>query len=163
MPSRGEDLLENLYALHYARLLRFAYLLSGGRGAEDLVQEAFLRALRRWRREAAPETFWPWVQKTLLRLHLNALRRARRELVSLQRLGGWREPAEGTEPAPEVIDALRGLPPRQRAAVVLRYFEDLPEAEVAARLGCRLGTAKALLHQARRRLRVELGPEERDS
>jgi RNA polymerase sigma-70 factor (sigma-E family) len=149
--ATGDDLLALLYEQHFERMLRFAYLLTGGRGAEDLVQEAFVKALRRWDRRAAPETFAPWVRTTILRLHLNALRRARRERAALVRMN----PADVADPPmaePKILDALRALPPRQRAAVVLRYYEDLPEAEVASRLGCKLGTAKALLHQGRSRL-----------
>lgn len=151
-----DELLSSLYHLHYRRVLRFAYLLTGGRGAEDVVQEAFLRAFRKWDRSAAPETFRPWVETTILRLHLNALRRATRESAALHRLRGDYRDFHLPEPADDVVKALDVLTPRQRAAVLLRYFEDLPEAEVAARLGCRLGTAKALLHQARQRLQIEL-------
>jgi RNA polymerase sigma factor (sigma-70 family) len=135
--------------------LRFAYLLAG-RNAEDLVQEAFLIAYAKWDRSLAVETFWPWVQTTLIRLNSGLLRRAGRELRALGRLAGSREEVPQPEPRFEVMSALDRLSSRQRAAVVLRYFEDLPEAQVADRLGVRLGTAKALLHQARRRLQIEL-------
>jgi RNA polymerase sigma factor (sigma-70 family) len=139
-------------------LLRFAYLLAG-RNAEDLVQEAFLIAFAKWDRTLAVETFWPWVQTTLIRLNSGLLRRAGRELRALRRLGGAREETAQPEPRLEVMSAMDRLSPRQRAAVVLRYFEDLTEAQVADRLGVRLGTAKALLHQARRRLQIELTKE----
>lgn len=150
----NEALIESLYGVHYRRLVRFAYLTTGGRGdPEDLAQEAFVRALKRWDPGSPPEAFWSWLQTTLLRLHLNALRRARREAAALTRLGREEHRTEDS-PRLEVLEALRRLPPRQRAAAVLRYYEDLPEAEVAERLGCRLGTAKALLHQARQRLQI---------
>src|SRR2546428_3577384 len=153
--DRRDDVLETMFALHYRRLLRYAYLLTRGRGAEDLVQEAFLKALRKWDRTAAPETFYPWVQTTLTRLHLNAIRRAFRERRAYERLGAddvHRDP----DPAdPGVMRALASLPPRQRAATVLRYYEDLPVAEIADRMGAAEGTIKALLHQARQRLQIE--------
>jgi RNA polymerase sigma-70 factor (ECF subfamily) len=158
MPER-DDVLETMFTLHYRRLLRFAYLLTRGRGAEDLVQEAFLKALKRWDRSAAPETFYPWVQTTVLRLHLNALRRGTRERRAYERVAG--EPQHQEEPATpdtEVLRALASLPSRQRAATVLRYYEDLSVAEIAGRMNVAEGTVKALLHQARQRLQIEVRP-----
>jgi len=145
-----------MFTLHYRRLLRFAHLLTRGRGAEDLVQEGFLKALRKWDRTAAPETFYPWVQTTVLRLHLNALRRGRRESVALQRLGGERPREADPGRDPDVLRALGTLPARQRAAAVLRYYEDLSVAEIAQRMEVADGTVKALLHQARQRLQIEM-------
>ena len=155
--TERDDVLETMFTLHYRRLLRFAYLLTRGRGAEDLVQEAFLKALRRWDRTAAPETFYPWVQTTVLRLHLNALRRGFRERRAYERVAG--EPQRTDEPAtpdPEVLSALASLPARQRAATVLRYYEDLSVAEIAARMNVAEGTVKALLYQARQKLQIEV-------
>lgn len=150
--SPSDELLSSLFEREYRPLLRFAFLLSGGSDAEDLVQEAFARALVGWKRDAPLETFRPWVQKTLLRLHLNRLRRTGRELAAFARHGIDRADRADETQRLDVLNALQALTPRQRAAVVLRYYEDLPEAEVAERLGCRLGTAKALLNQARKRL-----------
>ncbi|TMK23246.1 MAG: sigma-70 family RNA polymerase sigma factor [Actinobacteria bacterium] len=158
--AERDDVLETMFALHYRRLLRYAYLLTRGRGAEDLVQEAFLKALRKWDRSAAPETFYPWCQTTLTRLHLNALRRGFRERRAYQRHGedDVHHDPEGRDPL--VMQALATLPPRQRAATVLRYYEDLSVNEIAERMGAAEGTIKALLHQARQRLQIELGPRE---
>jgi RNA polymerase sigma factor (sigma-70 family) len=144
---------ETLYRMHYRRAVGFAHLLTGGHEGEDLAQEGFLRAFRRWNPAGPPEAFWKWLQTTMLRLHLNAIRRAASEARAFARRGPDAETDRERQHA-ELLDALRSLSPRQRAAVILRYYEDLPESEVAARLGCRLGTAKALLHQARRRLRI---------
>jgi RNA polymerase sigma factor (sigma-70 family) len=154
--SERDDVLETMFALHYRRLLRFAYLLTRGRGAEDLVQEALLKALKKWDRSAAPETFYPWCQTTLTRLHLNAIRRGVRERRAYERVGDddVHHDPEMTDPA--VLKALASLPPRQRAATVLRYYEDLPLNEIAERMGAAEGTVKALLHQARARLEIEL-------
>jgi RNA polymerase sigma factor (sigma-70 family) len=96
-------------------------------------------------------------------LFLSHLRRKKVERAFLSRERGEAARAR-MEPVDvgqrdELWRALQRLPERQRAAVVLRYFEDLPEAQVAARLGVRPGTAKALLHQARRRLQIELTKE----
>ena len=155
MRSRRAELIEALYVMHYVPLLRFAYLLTGGEGAEDLVQEAFVRALRKWDPDSPPEAFRAWTQKTLLRLHLSRVRRAGRELQAFARL----RPMEVSETKPEesldIQRALARLPPRQRAAIILRYFEDLSEHEISERLGCRPGTVKALIHQAKRSLAAQ--------
>jgi RNA polymerase sigma-70 factor, ECF subfamily len=157
-----DDVLETMFALHYRRLLRYTHLLTRGRGSEDLVQEAFLKALRKWDRSAAPETFYPWVQTTVTRLHLNSLRRGFRERRAYERLGDETVHLDEPRSDPEVLDALATLPPRQRAATVLRFYEDLPVAEIAERMGAAEGTVKALLHQARQKLQIELDPRKSD-
>jgi RNA polymerase sigma factor (sigma-70 family) len=149
----GRPGFEELYELHYRRAVRFARLITGGRDYEDLAQEGFIRAFRRWDPNSPSEAFWSWLQTTMLRLHLNGLRRVAAEARAYVRRG----PDVESEDQPrhgELFDALRSLSPRQRAAIVLRYYEDLPEAKVAQALGCKLGTAKALLNQARRKLRM---------
>jgi RNA polymerase sigma-70 factor, ECF subfamily len=153
-----DDVLETMFALHYRRLLRYTHLLTRGRGSEDLVQEAFLKALRKWDRSAAPETFYPWVQTTVTRLHLNSLRRGFRERRAYERLGDESVHIDEPRADPDVLHALATLPPRQRAATVLRFYEDLPVAEIAERMGTAEGTVKALLHQARQKLQIELDP-----
>ncbi|MGH2811623.1 MAG: RNA polymerase sigma factor [Actinomycetota bacterium] len=149
-----EPVLRELFDLHYSRLLKLAHLLRAGRDAEDLVQEAFLRAFKKWRPSSPPETFWPWVRTTLIRLNLDRLRRLRRELLLMERMS--RERAREVAAPHEVMGSLRGLTPRQRTAVVLHYFEDLPDSEVAQLMACSPSTVRALLHQARKRLRLDL-------
>jgi len=155
-----DDVLETMFALHYRRLLRYAYLLTRGRNAEDLVQEAFLKALRKWDRTAAPETFYPWCQTTLTRLHLNSIRRGIRERRAYERHGQDDVHLDPESADPAIVKALATLPPRQRAATVLRFYEDLSVIEIAERMGAAEGTVKALLHQARQKLQIELGPKE---
>jgi len=153
MGVQGE-VIERLYVAHYDALLRLAYLLGGAAGAEDLVHDAFVRALDHWREGAPEEAFRAWAQTTMVRLSVSRWRRGNREGVAYARHG--LEPDVGAhEPQPDVERALASLTPRQRAAVVLRYYEDLAEADIAERMGVRLGTVKALLHQARGRLRLE--------
>lgn len=152
--SAGAEAIERLYSLHYEGLLRLAYLLTGENGAEDLVQDAFVRALDKWRPDGAAEAFRAWAQTTMVRLSVSRWRRATRERAAYARHGAG-DVVQAADPAPEIERALASLTPRQRAAVVLRYYEDLPEAEIAERIGVRTGTVKALLHQARERLRVE--------
>jgi RNA polymerase sigma factor (sigma-70 family) len=148
------ELIETIYSAHYERLLRFAYLLTGGRDAEDLVQDTVVKALRHWNPDAPIEAFGAWAQKTLLRQFLNRLRRARYERRALAVLAAEDMPVPSPESSADVLAALASLPPRQRAAIVLRYFEDLPEAQIADRMSCRPGTVKALLHQGRARLKI---------
>jgi len=157
-----DDVLETMFALHYRRLLRYTHLLTRGKASEDLVQEAFLKALRKWDRSAAPETFYPWVQTTVTRLHLNSLRRGFRERRAYERLGDETVHIDEPRSDPEVMHALASLPPRQRAATVLRFYEDLSVSEIADRMGTAEGTIKALLHQARQRLKIELEPGKSD-
>lgn len=152
--NQREEVIERLYTLHYEGLMRLAYLLTGGDGAEDLVQDAFVRALDRWRPDAAPEAFRAWAQTTMVRLSVSRWRRANRERAAYARHGAG-DVVQAADPAPDVERALASLTSRQRAALVLRYYEDLPEAEIAERMGVRTGTVKALLHQARERLRIE--------
>ena len=134
-------------------LLRSAYLLTGDQQlAEDLVQVALVKANLRWSRLVATGDPEPWVRTVLYREHVS---RWRRRKVPEVLVG---EPPEAhRSPSPDFVDelaqaqllraALLRLPPRQRAVVVLRYFEDRPEAEVAAILGCSVGTVRS--HNAR--------------
>lgn len=150
----SDDVIERLYERHYEPLLRLAYLLGGASGAEDLVQDAFVRALDKWRRDAPEEAFRAWAQTTMVRLSTSRWRRANREHVAYGRHGV--APDVGApESFQDVITALASLTPRQRTATVLRYYEDLSESQIADRMGVREGTVKALLHQARERLRIE--------
>lgn len=151
--SRRDEVIERLYELHYYPLLRLAHLFAGAHGAEDLVQDAFVRALDRWRMDAPEEAFRAWAQTTMVRLSISRWRRSNRERVAYRRHGTAPDVRE-RDPVPEVGRALASLTPRQRAAVILRYYEDLSEAEIADRMGVRAGTVKALLHQARERLRL---------
>ena len=92
----------------------------------------------------------------MLRLHLNALRRGSRERRAYEGLAGEPGTEEIKGQDPDVLRALASLPARQRAAAVLRYYEDLPVADIARRMGVAEGTVKALLHQARQRLQIEM-------
>jgi RNA polymerase sigma factor (sigma-70 family) len=154
MVTNDDTSIESLFALHYRSVLRFAYLLSGGRDHEDLVQEAMLRAYRRWDRAAAPEAFRTYAQTIVLRLHLNRLRSAGREARAMVRLRATGRAHEDSAPPVDAVRAVSALPPRMRAAVVLKYFEDLSEEDIAERMRCRPGTVRSLLFQAREKLRA---------
>ena len=138
-------------------LLRTAYLLTGDHhDAEDLVQSALIKAVPKWSRiENRPE---PYVRQVLARESVNRWRRRR-----------WREVT--TDVIPEtmhhdstdrvaLLEDLRRLSPRQRAVLVLRYFDDLTEADTAAALGISVGTVKSHIRDALARLRNQQWGEE---
>jgi RNA polymerase sigma factor (sigma-70 family) len=106
--------------------LRLSYLLTGERGsAEDLAQEAFIRAASRLRFQHKIESFDGYLRRTIVNLHVSWLRRRRTERRHLERMKAWAV-TESTMPdletRDELIRALRQLPARQRAAVVLRHL-----------------------------------------
>jgi RNA polymerase sigma factor (sigma-70 family) len=117
--------------------------------SEELVQEGFLRLQSAPTQPANPGGYLRMVVVNLCRDHLRRQARSRHHVL----------PAPLPE-APADIDetwtAVCRLPPRQRAAIVLRYYQDLPEAEIAALLGCRPGTVKSSLSRALASLRKEL-------
>jgi len=118
---------------------RVAYRMVGSReDARDIAQEAMARAYAHWRRASKhPEA---WVSRVAANLAIDLLRRRARTAPT------WRETdVDGSALAAErigLVRALEALPKRQREVVVLRYLADRPEAEVAAQLGCSLGTVK---------------------
>jgi RNA polymerase sigma-70 factor (sigma-E family) len=140
-------------------LLRVAYLLTGDRGAaEDLLQDVLEQMYVRWKRiRSAPEAY---ARRALVNRATNRWRsRGRRPETGL----GDYDPhapdhSDGIAERSAVVAALRDLPPRQRAAVVLRYLDDLPVGEVAAALDCSEGTVKSNAARGLDRLRAVLGP-----
>jgi RNA polymerase sigma-70 factor (sigma-E family) len=149
------------------RLLRSAYLISGDAGvAEDLLQTALERAYRRWchvRREGAPEAY---VRRIIVNTATDWWRREHR-LRSVP-LDDSSFPAvndlrlDSLNVREQLLAGLRQLPLGQRAVLVLRYFDDLTEAETARTLGCSVGTVKSQHARAMARLR-ELLPDGRSA
>jgi RNA polymerase sigma-70 factor (ECF subfamily) len=140
---------------HYGEVLRSVAVALGDRDrAEDVTQEAFARACRRWRSVSAMEKPVAWVYVVALNAERTRWRREQRRPDD--------PAAEVLDPSGAVLDALTlevaldALTPRQRAVVVLRYLADLSTTDVAAVMGCAPGTVKATLHQALARLRVDL-------
>ncbi len=141
-PSRREA-LALLYERHYAELVRLAFALTGDWGlAEELAQEAFVRAWRSWGNIRDPYSA-PAYLRTIV-INLARERRA------------WREPSglRTADPGDSVdlLRALARLPARKRACVVLRFYLDLSEADTAATLGVSVGTVKSQTAKALRRL-----------
>ncbi|WP_296602434.1 SigE family RNA polymerase sigma factor [Nocardioides sp.] len=141
-------------------LLRTAVLLTGDRHrAEDLVQEALTQVALRWRRlrDAHPEAY---ARQVIVRGNISWWRKHRREVVLdvYDDAGAVVSDTTGAERRIVLDRALAALTPRQRATVVLRYYEDLSERETAEALGVSVGTVKSQTHLALRRLR-EASPE----
>lgn len=141
------------------RLLRTATFLTGDRGrAEDLVQDALTKVAQHWPRlrDGNPDAY---ARRILVRDNISWWRRSRFELVSdLPDPGRTPSGDSGVERRILLLDALARLTERQRAVLVLRYFDDLSEADIAHALGVSTGTVKSTAHLALRRLR-ELAPE----
>ncbi|MFE5327747.1 sigma-70 family RNA polymerase sigma factor [Embleya sp. NPDC056575] len=153
--------LAQLLAARGAVLKGYAYLLCGdASAAEDLVQEALVRALGT-RRAASVEYLESYVRKAILHLVMDGTRHRTRWLRIRPLFVPPAKPVEdeGSTSAVRltVRDALLGLSPRQRACVVLRYYEDYPVPRIAEELGCGEGTVKRHLHEARRVLADTLG------
>ena len=157
---------EHFYLQEYPRVVALVYGLSGSRtGAEDIAQEAFLRAYRDWDRVGSYEYQAAWVRRVAANLATSGLRRRLVEARALARLAARRQPT--VDPLPDdnagFWRAVRTLPPRQAHAVALYYLEDLSLQQIATVLGCTEGTVKAHLAKARRglarRLDLDAGEE----
>jgi RNA polymerase sigma-70 factor (sigma-E family) len=144
----GEEVAA-LFAANGAQLVRLAELLTGDRGlAEELVQEAFVRTWRHWRRLRQDGTALPYVRQTVVNLARDSLRRRRLELR--HRLAVRADMAGEADVGGRVdLDrALARLPLRKRACVVLRFYADLSAEETARVLGVSVGTVKSQTHKA---------------
>jgi RNA polymerase sigma-70 factor (sigma-E family) len=150
--------LGELYARHAPDAVRLAYLLTGDRAlAQDLVQEAFVRLFARFRDLRDPAAFPAYLRATVVNLARSHFRRRRVERAYLAREArAPGMPQAEVEGRHELWQALQGLTPRQRAAIVLRYYEDLTEAQTADVLRCPVGTVKSLVSRGIERLRAEL-------
>ncbi|WGL51221.1 SigE family RNA polymerase sigma factor [Nocardioides sp. BP30] len=149
-------------------LLRFAYLLTGSQSeAEDAVQSALERALARWQRVARTEDPETYVRRMIVNEHISLWRRWRRRVspvaVVRETVGGQADLAETVASADVVRRLCAALPATQRAAVVLRYYQDLDYREIAALLGCAEATARSHVHRALQALRHELAGEDDDA
>jgi RNA polymerase sigma-70 factor (sigma-E family) len=142
----------------YSDLLGLAYALTGSaHEAEDLVQGSLVRVMRRWTRVDDPMAY---MRRTMINQRATRWRRFGRREVSTANPpdGVAADPSDRVAERHAMLSALRALPPRMRAVVALRYVADLPEAEVAATLGCSIGTVKSQTAKALAKLRSALGP-----
>jgi RNA polymerase sigma-70 factor (sigma-E family) len=153
-----EDDVASFVSARWAALVRYGFMLTGDRAAgEDLVQEALLRCLPSWGR-LDPHGVESYVRKVMARLAW----KARRHPLKMSSTPGRAEPttvdiADASSEQSDLRRALLGLPPQQRVVLILRYWQDLSEAEIAELLGCRQGTVKSRASRAYAQLRRELG------
>lgn len=157
---------EQFVAAHGTGLLRLAVLLTGSRGdAEDLLQDALERAYRKWSRVQRADHPLAYVKQLLTRRAVDRRRVRRVQEVPLPSAYDAQspEPAEATHVRDTLLRGLASLPPRQRAAVVLRHCEDLSEADVARLLDCSVGNVKSQTSRGLTRLRQLTGEELADA
>lgn len=162
--------LETLVARHQDKAVRAAFLITHDESlAEDVVQDTFVRLYRRIHRFDPSRPFEPYLLRSVINAALDAAEKANRHLS----LDGDREQVEGLlsqaaslesdveylQLKQDIVAALASLEPRQRAAVVQRYYLGMSEKEMAAALAAPPGTVKWLLNAARARLRDLLGSE----
>jgi RNA polymerase sigma-70 factor (sigma-E family) len=144
--------------LHSTALLRSAFLLTRDTAAaEDLVQDTFLRLYPRWSRVIAADVPLAYVRRSMTNNFLNGRRRSSHEVL-------YADPPErsyDSDLAGPISDRelvrglLADLPPKQRAVLVLRFFHDLSDADIAADLGCRQGTVRSIVSRSLGVLRAE--------
>jgi RNA polymerase sigma-70 factor (sigma-E family) len=141
---------EDFVRREFPSIRRTAFLIVGDSSlAEDLTQEGFAKAFVRWSRVSTLDRPGAWVRRVVIRDAVRLAQRRRRV-----------EPSMPTVCEPESNDALAEaitqLPTRQRAAVVLKYWDGLTSAEIADALGCRTATVDVHLHRARQQLKLQL-------
>jgi len=158
------DNFDEFVAGNLELLLKTAYLITWDASeAEDLVQECLFKVARRWprvRRMAQPRAY---ARRILVNLALDdargrARRRSELDWTAAVIDGPARDLLVGLETRAELLDALARLTPRRRAVLVLRYFNDLTEAQTAEVLGCSPGTVKSNASRGLARLREALAP-----
>lgn len=158
--SAGEASFEAFYRACRDRLARQLYLMTGDMGeAMDHVQEGFARAWARWPVVSQYEQPEGWVRRVAVNLAISRWRRVQRARVLPPAV-----PGDVPGPSPDRVAlaaALRALPERQRAALVLHHVADLPVEDVARQLSVPVGTAKSLLVRGRARLALELAEHRR--
>lgn len=161
-PGSRED-FDRLYRTAYPRVYRtLSAILGDPAEAEDCAQDAFVQAFRAWHRWRPDAPAEAWVHRIAVNRAISLRRRARLRTVGevLRRLG---RPATSANPAdaatrPDLLTALRALPPKLAAAIVLRHYHGYNNREIAAALGVSERTIGMRLHQAAERLRDMLDP-----
>lgn len=157
--DNASEPLAQLYRREAPAARRLAYFLTGDRElAEDLVQEAFVRVAGRFAHLRTPDRFDAYLRRTVVNLFTSQLRRTRLERAWLANQSG-REPStppEDPSARDEVWRALLSLPERQRAALVLRFYEDLTEQDAAAVMGCSVGALNQLVARGMAALRTKI-------
>jgi RNA polymerase sigma-70 factor (sigma-E family) len=175
MPGGGASLLERtnaerdqqvaaLFDRHYVPMCRLAFVILGDHAlAEEIVMEALLKTFAGWGRLRDIDRADAYLRRAVVNLCRSRIRRKMIETrVNLEARGraerakpDWDQESHETNRL--VMEAVRALPERQRAAVVLRYYDDLSESQIAEVLDCSVGTVKSQLSKARSKLEATLG------
>lgn len=146
-----------------ATLARYAVVLTGDRhSAQDLVQETMVRAQLNWRKVSKAEAPERYVKRMMVNLYVDWQRGSWWKRVLVRADAGYTQAvpdsSDGTADRDMIWQALGHLPRQQRAALVLRFYEDLPDSEIAEVLGCTVGTARGYVSKALTALRARLTP-----
>ena len=167
LQCRDGDLagLEVLFELHRLAVLRTAYgIVANHHLAEDVTQQVFVELFTAIKRFNTERPFAPWLYRIVVNISLKELRQRHHRSLPLEETAA---DLPSPDPPPNLIaeewelrgaiwSAAQSLSPKQRAAVVLRYYHGFSEAEMAVALACRRGTVKSRLHSALRRLEALL-------
>lgn len=153
------DSFDAYYRADYSKLVGFGFVLTGSRQhAEDLVQDALTEAHRKWDKINGYDDPGAWVRRVMVNKSRSRFRKLTSEIKAITLLTGRRpEVVLPTERGNDVIDAVRALPPRQRQAIALRYWEDRSVEEIASILECGTETVKTHLKRGRAALSNTLG------
>lgn len=161
--GRDEE-VAGLFRRHYAPMCRLAYVILGDAGAaEEVVMEALVKTFSGWMRIRDLDRSEAYLKRAVVNGCRSKIRRKSIEsraavvLRSQAQASATPSDPDRSDTRRAVWEAIRGLPERQRAAVVLFYYEDLPEAEIADILQCSVGTVKSQLFKARAKLGRSLG------
>jgi RNA polymerase sigma-70 factor, ECF subfamily len=153
------EALSTLYRRYWPLAWQWAYGITGQRvRADDLAQDAVLRAFRSLRTYDVERPFGPWLKRIVLNLASDELRKLRRGEIPDGWMTEWRAaptPESGVQSA-ELLDALRALAPSRRLVIVLHYWLDLSIDEISALLDVPFGTVASRLSRARAELRESL-------
>lgn len=156
-----ETAMIRLFDGHHAQLVRLAVLLGADQDAEDVVAEAFCVLHSRWYRLRAPESAAAYLRSVvcnLVRMRIRRLQVSRRHAdVQLDPIASAESTAMLHEDQRQVVDALKGLPTRQREALVLRYWMDLKEREIADAMGISTGAVKSHISRGMHALSRAMG------
>lgn len=156
-PDPGDGVcLQDVFEASYRRLVVQLYGITGSFDeAEDVVQEAFVRAAATGYRFLHVDNHEAWLRTTAVNVHRSRWRKLRNGRRARERMTPARDP-EALADHLEIIDALRALPEAQRQVIALHYLADLPVEEIAAELGVPSGTVKSRLSRGRHALAAQL-------
>jgi len=152
--AERETAVARIFDESHAKLVRLAALLGAGPDAEDVVAESFCQLYRRWPKLRSPEAAGAYVRSSVVNLvrirlrHLSVVRRHQETRTPTLEIGSAESKVVDREDQRAVVLALAGLAPRQREAVVLRYWMDLSEAEIADAMGISCGAVKTHMSRA---------------